>query len=443
MENNNLLNGQERQESVNQIARLPKNIRQIGQADKMDRIYLEDYVMTFIRQLSRKDNDSIIILFGNNGPVQGINATFINGAVRILTDKSLDNECITCGAWDEIYQQAKEHFDNLDVVGWAYISSQMEVEDIYGFMINRLRNIHKTNFPGEDKVLLVYDSVMDEENFYKFTNGELKRQRGHFLYYERNDRMQEYMMQVNGSKSFEQGYDDEITKKIRDKAMQGKENFGVISARKDEGKSENYTRKAYMCAMIAAVVALAFVAAGKSNLSFDKVKDVVKTNSTREKSQSDNNSTKGSPVTIEDVEGKTPTPVETKNEAKDDATKDNNKKAKDDATKDNNKKGKDDATKDNGKQDSSGENASDTKNVLKADEKKNEKDNTDTKKKDQAKKTKAASAVGKYYTVKDGDTLAGISISYYGTMAKVNDICESNNISNEDMIHPGDKIVLP
>ena len=47
------------------------------------------------------------------------------------------------------------------------------------------------------------------------------------------------------------------------------------------------------------------------------------------------------------------------------------------------------------------------------------------------------------YTVKVGDTLAGISQMYYGTTEKVQEICSLNGITDEDPILPGQKILLP
>lgn len=47
------------------------------------------------------------------------------------------------------------------------------------------------------------------------------------------------------------------------------------------------------------------------------------------------------------------------------------------------------------------------------------------------------------YTVKKGDTLTAISVRIYGTDAKVKDICELNNIKNPDDIQFGQKILLP
>ena len=47
------------------------------------------------------------------------------------------------------------------------------------------------------------------------------------------------------------------------------------------------------------------------------------------------------------------------------------------------------------------------------------------------------------YMVRPGDTLYQISMLNYGTMDAITEICRMNNISEEEMIYPGQIIVLP
>jgi len=49
----------------------------------------------------------------------------------------------------------------------------------------------------------------------------------------------------------------------------------------------------------------------------------------------------------------------------------------------------------------------------------------------------------RYYIVKEGDTLAGISRMLYGTSTRLVDICELNQIQNPNNIVVGQKILLP
>ncbi|MBQ9990849.1 MAG: LysM peptidoglycan-binding domain-containing protein [Lachnospiraceae bacterium] len=47
------------------------------------------------------------------------------------------------------------------------------------------------------------------------------------------------------------------------------------------------------------------------------------------------------------------------------------------------------------------------------------------------------------YIVREGDTLAGICQLYYGSTARLKEVCEYNEIKNEDHIAPGQKLYLP
>ena len=49
----------------------------------------------------------------------------------------------------------------------------------------------------------------------------------------------------------------------------------------------------------------------------------------------------------------------------------------------------------------------------------------------------------KYHTVVKGDTLWGIAQKYYGDGNKYKDIAKANNISNPDIIHAGQKLIIP
>ena len=60
-------------------------------------------------------------------------------------------------------------------------------------------------------------------------------------------------------------------------------------------------------------------------------------------------------------------------------------------------------------------------------------------------KTKSISSAysGQYHTVKPGQTLYDISMSYYGTSEMVDEIKDRNNIDDDYTIKEGQKILLP
>ena len=47
------------------------------------------------------------------------------------------------------------------------------------------------------------------------------------------------------------------------------------------------------------------------------------------------------------------------------------------------------------------------------------------------------------YTILQGDTITRISIKNYGSTDMIDEICQLNHLSEEDIIYPGQKILLP
>ena len=56
---------------------------------------------------------------------------------------------------------------------------------------------------------------------------------------------------------------------------------------------------------------------------------------------------------------------------------------------------------------------------------------------------KQTSSARTTYRVKKGDTISQISAAYYGTISMVPQICELNDISQEDIIYEGQLLLLP
>lgn len=51
--------------------------------------------------------------------------------------------------------------------------------------------------------------------------------------------------------------------------------------------------------------------------------------------------------------------------------------------------------------------------------------------------------ISKTYVIRPGDTIYQISMDNYGSMAAMEEICRLNGISLEEIIYPGQIIVLP
>ncbi|MBQ4057297.1 MAG: LysM peptidoglycan-binding domain-containing protein [Lachnospiraceae bacterium] len=176
---------------------LPKNIRQIGAPAGNKRIYIEDYVMTYLKQLANPNATYArgAILVGESVKGERGEALFISGALPAQNlELDLEESTFDGETWSLIYQEVKTHFPDLEVVGWFL--SRMGFSTMVNDMIVRL---HMDNFAGEDKVLYIMDALEDEEAFYMTEGDYLRRQSGYYIYYARNEAMQNFMIETKES----------------------------------------------------------------------------------------------------------------------------------------------------------------------------------------------------------------------------------------------------
>ncbi len=186
---------------------LPKNIRQIGAPNGNKRIYIEDYVMTYLNQLANPNSTYArgAILVGESVKGERGEVLFISGALPAqnleldLEETSFDGE-----TWSVIYQEVKTYFPDLEVVGWFL--SRMGFSTSVNDMIVQL---HMDNFAGDNKVLYIMDALEGEEAFYMIENDYLRRQSGYYIYYARNEAMQNFMIETKGDVATEQSSDVE------------------------------------------------------------------------------------------------------------------------------------------------------------------------------------------------------------------------------------------
>lgn len=175
---------------------LPKNIRQIGVPNGNRRIYIEDYVMTYLNQLANPNSTFArgAILVGEC--VKGANGEviFISGALAAQNlELDLEESIFDGETWSYIYQEVKTYFPDLEVVGWFL--SRMGFSTAVNDMIVK---IHMDNFAGPDKVLYIMDALEGEDAFYMMEEEGLRRQSGYYIYYARNEAMQNFMIASKG-----------------------------------------------------------------------------------------------------------------------------------------------------------------------------------------------------------------------------------------------------
>ncbi len=105
---------------------LPKNITQIGEADRTCKIYVEDYVVSYMKQLSRQTEDKgvAIALYGKCTKEQTLSYFFIYGACRIL---SINREVrhLSQAQNQEVERLRQRYFPEYTFLGYHIFDGEM------------------------------------------------------------------------------------------------------------------------------------------------------------------------------------------------------------------------------------------------------------------------------------------------------------------------------
>ena len=221
---------------------LQTNIKQIGTISKGSKIYIEDYVMTFIKYMEDRFvcEELVFVLLGKLKKEEDEDVLFISGAIEgIDLDDSDGIKIFSDKSHKHIEDVKEKFFAGLDIEGWAY------VQPGYGDFLNEAHiTYHINTFTEDHHVLYITDPLDKSCAFYrrKPNSMELKPINGYFIYYDKNEPMHEYLLECKKRMSVEQpkenlteNVDSYINKKLRKEVPVKKPDFTL----KDPNKLVN------------------------------------------------------------------------------------------------------------------------------------------------------------------------------------------------------------
>ena len=408
---------------------LPKNITQIGEADKHCRIYVEDYVVSYIKQMNgmAQNKDIAIALYGRKTEEDGVTYLFAYGSAKLnFLQKPVRH--LSQAQEQEIEKLRKKYFSEMSFLGYQILNGEM----VEGFQIC-------------------------EQEICRYVAGYAQ-------FYEKNDSMLAYMLENRGEEAEPEKVDQEkyeVVKKRQEERRQRQESGYASRAGHTENTSVEYRRatatrrkepdniipmptvglrRMKMAAtgvfVLLCVMALALMrqeSTGESlgetarqamsNLMEQKLPDAVEEQSQistlvaedkledalRQENAAAGNTTGTAAETV--------MPEGTENASMDGTSADSNvAKNTTDVT---------EATEQNATQET-------TQDVTQTAE-------------PAVAETPTVEAVSQptHYTIRRGDTLIGISLRNYGSNSKVPEICSLNGITDPDDIKIGQEILLP
>lgn len=234
-------NGAKEEKNIYEYNKYPKNVRQIGVPLPGQKIYLEDYVITYLKQcFVHAQEPVVVLLLGKYGEQEAKEAVFLYGAMALEEEKILEKGGIEQETWDQVHQSIAENFPEAQVLGWAcgvpVWSSNVD---------SQVRRLQKKEFARENRTLFLWDLSEKEEKIFLWQRSMLKEMSGYYVYFEKNPQMQNFMLDSTEPESIDGDYKDTVTVSMRH----------VIEEKEEHKK--NMQLLAY-CGAVAAGIALLF-----------------------------------------------------------------------------------------------------------------------------------------------------------------------------------------
>ena len=362
--------------------KLPKNIRQIGERDTVLRLYVEDYVNTYLKRLkpTAGQNLRVGLLLGNREIHEDMPYVFVDGAMEMeILSQEGEKVVFTEEAWKKAYQQVETMFPRRTVQGWFLCAG----EGVTLSPLNYWRQ-HSQYFTGKNQLMYLNNGLDGEEAIYITSSDGFYQLRGYSIYYERNQMMQDYMIARKDILREESKTDDRAIRDFRKKmdehktaAVRQRSAVSVLSG---------------LCSVLAVMVLAGGVAMFNNYKRLHEMEQVV-------------SSVAGSRTT-----GETPVEVIPETMAPGGSTAGTVEASLTEETPDQ------------------------TVPPVQT-----------TSEPAQTTQAQAANAEASYkvYVVGEGETLYGICFKEYHNIRKLQEICQINSLTDENSIYAGQKLLLP
>ena len=173
----------------------PARVKQMGSIENGLKIFVEDYVYTYLYQYGRSGGvkEKLAALIGRHYVVNGQETVVISGAIQGKgTVQENGVEQFSEDTWEYIGGQMQRYFKGMSIVGWVHCQPGFGA-----FLMAKDENFHKEYFREKWQVLFVIDTVDKLDHFYVYNEegSGLRQAKGYYVYYDRNREMQEYMLE--------------------------------------------------------------------------------------------------------------------------------------------------------------------------------------------------------------------------------------------------------
>lgn len=382
----------------------PKNVRQIGNVSDSPKIYVEDYVDTFLNQLCDYNEENAVgaFLVGTQIMIEDQPCVYVSGVVQMDELTLKDGEPLVDDSYVKKMREEKEkYFHDGELVGWFLALPGRKAETNENII-----KIHEKTFPKTNTVFIIRDTAAKEEMFFAYKYHDLLEIGGHYIYYEKNPDMQNYMI----TKRRQTGMTPSET--VEDQAAK---NFRSI-VREKMGENTRTKPRRWATAVTTLIIVVALVMGVTLLNNYDRMKTAQKSLELLAKGEMREDA-------IETVgEGVIENPNFSEAEAVDVTAETSSEIEQKDMLGD-------------GQDDIEEKNINDTGQM--------EPEGSILQEEAVEVSSGAVLYEDDFYVVQKGDTLDSISKKVYGDISHVDAICRMNGLQDGNLIFIGQKILLP
>ncbi len=410
---------------------LPKNITQIGEADRHCKVYAEDYVISYIKQMNRQaENHNIAVaLYGIRKEEDQVSYLFLYGAGKV---NSIEKEVrhLSQAQLQEIDRLRKRYFPEYKFLGYRIMNGEMV------------------------------------EGFHICEQGNCRYVKGYACFYEKNDTMLAYMLDSRKEEAAPEVVDQEKYEKVRQRQEErraryrneqeesAEETYSGNTVNASYGRAQRRTARAVQTGRKATRVKV--VKGSESALKRMKLAAVgmflllciLGVATLSDSYQWESIQTAAGRLIAEFKEQKIPDSEQEQDAVGQNSTLVAEDKLTEAIRQENSATQETESIEETKETEESTQDSAEEANQPEqqpmeesAQQPSQEPSQEPSPESSQEPDVPASAPVA--YTIQKGDTLTGICLKIYGTDAKVQEICEYNGIKNPDSIKYGQKIMLP
>lgn len=386
---------------------LPKNIKQIGETNRSCKIYVEDYVISYIKQLNGHalDKEAAVALYGVRKEEAGITYLFFYGACR-LNFLQRETRHLSQAVLQEAEKARKKYFGEYAFLGYRMLNGEMV------------------------------------EGFYVYEQGVCRYVEGYAQFYEKNDSMLRFMLEERQEEAKpeefnQEKYDmvkrrqEERRNKVEQQRGHASRNLRVIKNTR-KAPDEKLRQMKFTAAAVFVLLCVAGLASVNNDEKIDELQVAARQmlEDMNEQQLPDAVEVTNGAVQVGTIvtEDKLTEAIRKENEAagalEEGETLTESEESPQVSVPEATPQPTPDATPDPTPEATSEATPEPTPEAT-------------------PEPTPTPTPEPVSYTIQRGDTLIGICISRYGSDARVEEICALNNIVNPDDIKMGEKILLP